>query len=513
MGLNTFTDIVLYFAVYSVIGWICETIFCSVSAKKLVGRGFLTGPYCPIYGIGAVLLWEILYPMAQKLVSLPLVFAVSMVVTSFLEYVTSWTLEKLFNMSWWDYSGKRFNLKGRISLRNSFLYGFMGVALIYIIQPVVIKLITAMPIEIRTVTASLFIAVLLIDLIATLNGVYKLTAKFKEIKSTLQTLEDYDERFAWYERKDIKGSLERLEAIIIEDGDKNTLTRVEKMRFLLEKDNSGRRLLSTFTGIKSPAFQENIEMVRQSFLEEKYKIAEKIKYYLEWLKPKPQKKTKEKSFAAGLNFYKLFWIFFIGCFIGYVVEILYCFITSGHVESRQGMVYGPFNQVYGLGAVLMVIVLHKLYQKGDRWVFVGSALLGGAFEAVCSLVQEYVFGSVSWNYTGHRFSLFNGRTNLLYMFFWGILGVVFIKEIYPRLSRFVERIPNKQGIVISWVLVVFIALDLLISGLAVYRWAERDKGIEPNTRFEIFLDRHYTDEFLKVIYPNLHFQSKLDDDK
>ena len=87
----TFTDIVLYFALYSIIGWISEAVYCSVSAGKPVKRGFLSGSYCPIYGFGAMALIAVLYPLAQRWGSIPLVFIAAVIITSALEYFTSWT--------------------------------------------------------------------------------------------------------------------------------------------------------------------------------------------------------------------------------------------------------------------------------------------------------------------------------------------------------------------------------------------------------------------------------------
>ena len=508
----TFTDLVLYFAVYSIIGWVCEVTYCSIFAKRLVRRGFLAGPYCPIYGFGAIALIAMLYPLAQRLTNLPLLFIAAVIITSALEYFTSWLMEKLFNMRWWDYSKHRFNLNGRICLVNSILFGIMSIVLLYVIQPLVNKLIFMIPIDIRTVISSLFIAVILIDLITTLNEVYKLDAKLKEIQSTLHSLKEYDKRFSWYDKNDTQTSLIRLENLAEKYDNENVLELVERIKRLLTKDNSGKRLLASFSRLRSNTLHDNMEIVKQAFAQRRQKrlgqesSSEKLQKSKESQpKEKSEEDTQVKSFAKGLNFYKLFWVFFLASFIGYMVEIIFCFITNGYVESRQGMIYGPFSQVYGFGAVMMVLFLHKLAQKGDRWVFIGSALVGGVFEAICSFIQESMFNSVSWNYTEQTFSFFGGRTSLLYMFFWGFLGVAFIREIYPRLSRFVERIPNKQGIILSWLLVAFISFDMLISAFAVHRWSERIRGIEPENRLETYLDEKYPDDFMKIIYPNMNF--------
>ena len=94
-------ELILYFFLYSFFGWLCECIYCSIPAHTFINRGFLAGPYCPIYGCGALAVLHILDPFGF---SIPLMFVMGIVVTSALEYVTSWGMEVLFHTKWWDYS-------------------------------------------------------------------------------------------------------------------------------------------------------------------------------------------------------------------------------------------------------------------------------------------------------------------------------------------------------------------------------------------------------------------------
>lgn len=208
------------------------------------------------------------------------------------------------------------------------------------------------------------------------------------------------------------------------------------------------------------------------------------------------------SFAGGFSFYKLFWVFFLGCIIGVILETAFCFVTKGYIESRAGLVYGPFNPVYGFGAVLMTLGLFKLYRYRDLWIFLGSMVIGGGFEFLCSLFQELVFGTVSWEYSNTAYNL-AGRTNLLFSFMWGILGLLWVKEMYPRLSRWIEKIPNKVGVPLTWVLVVFMVFNMLVSGLAVNRQKERRQEIPPSDIVDVLMDEYFPDERLKEIYPNM----------
>lgn len=211
---------------------------------------------------------------------------------------------------------------------------------------------------------------------------------------------------------------------------------------------------------------------------------------------------RERSFAHGLNFYKLFWVFLIGCFLGVIIELIWCAVLYQKFESRAGLIYGPFNPVYGFGALVLSVGLHWLIKKRDLWVFLGSAVLGSAAEFACSWFQEMVFGSVSWQYDGTVLNL-QGRINLLHGLLWGLLGLLWVKELYPRLSRLIEKIPNKIGVALTWTLAVLMAADIAISAMAVYRQSERREGVPARNAVAAFLDEHYPDEFLAKIYTNM----------
>ena len=211
---------------------------------------------------------------------------------------------------------------------------------------------------------------------------------------------------------------------------------------------------------------------------------------------------RNRSFADGLNFYKLFWIFLISSFIGVVVETLWCLIVQHKFEIRWGLIYGPFNPVYGFGAVIMTVCLNRVKFLRDRWIFLICMVIGATFEYLCSLFQELAFNTTSWDYSGMD-SNFNGRTSILFAFFWGILGLVWLKSIYPRLSRVIEKIPSKVGIVLTWILFVYMLLNMTISVLAVWRQSQRAVGVESDSVINTFLDENYTDDFLKVMYPNM----------
>ena len=208
------------------------------------------------------------------------------------------------------------------------------------------------------------------------------------------------------------------------------------------------------------------------------------------------------SFAYGLNFYKLVWIFIIGCIIGFCVEMIWCYINNGYFESRKGLLYGPFSPVYGFGGVLLTVSLYRLRSTNSLLVFIVSAVIGAAFEYACSLFQEMAFGTVSWEYSDTPLNL-GGRTNLQYAIFWGLLGMIFIKSTYPFLSNLIEKLPNRLGKWLTWVFLIFMVLNMLVSAVAVRRWTDRRMGHEADNSFTQFIDKLYPDDFMEKVYPNM----------
>ncbi|ALS37233.1 putative membrane protein [Enterococcus rotai] len=135
--MNEFIKIVLLFFIYSFIGWLWETIYCSLKARKFVYRGFLVGPYCPIYGFGIIGVLYFLEPLRQNIVVL---YLLSTILVTILEYITSYGLEKLFHASWWDYKDVPLNINGRVALPVSLFWGVGCVLIVRVIHPKVMLL-------------------------------------------------------------------------------------------------------------------------------------------------------------------------------------------------------------------------------------------------------------------------------------------------------------------------------------------------------------------------------------
>lgn len=216
------------------------------------------------------------------------------------------------------------------------------------------------------------------------------------------------------------------------------------------------------------------------------------------------REEKAHHFARGMNIYKQLIILFVGSFAGVIVELLWCFLRHGYFESRSGLVYGPFNLVYGLGAYCLTVVLYDFRNRSAIYSFIGGFITGSVVEYACSFFQELLFGSTSWDYSNVPLNI-NGRICLLYSVFWGFLGVFWIKQVYPRFSVWVLKIPNRIGSALVWIFLAFMIFNAIVSGLAVYRWSERLDGKAASNAIERIMDERFPNSRLERIYPNMVF--------
>jgi uncharacterized membrane protein len=214
-----------------------------------------------------------------------------------------------------------------------------------------------------------------------------------------------------------------------------------------------------------------------------------------------EKVESKKIFAKDLCFDKLTWIFLICCVLGYAVEEIWCLIKLGHFESRQALVYGPLSVVYGMGAIVLTLALYKI--RNSKWyvIFFVSFAVGTVTEYIASLGQEIVFGSVAWDYSNVPLNI-NGRVCLIYSLFWGVLGLIWIKYLYPVMSNMVEKIPINIGKMLTTAFVIFFVFDCVLSASAAIRMDNRDAGIPATNIVEEYLDEHFTDDRMHEIYAN-----------
>ncbi|MDD4851505.1 MAG: putative ABC transporter permease [Gemmiger sp.] len=219
------------------------------------------------------------------------------------------------------------------------------------------------------------------------------------------------------------------------------------------------------------------------------------------LAPGKEKHAKPAVFAAGCSFYKIVLLFFVGAFMGDLAETVFCRITTGRWMSRSSVVWGPFSIVWGLAIALVTLLLYKYKDKPASFLFITGTLLGGAYEYLCSVFTEIVFGAVFWDYSKLPFNL-GGRINLLYSFFWGFAAVAWFRVLYPLFSNLIEKIPIRPGKVVTWVLLVFMVANAAVSTLALARCTARQENQPAQTSIDLYLDEHYDDATMKRIYPN-----------
>ena len=198
---------------------------------------------------------------------------------------------------------------------------------------------------------------------------------------------------------------------------------------------------------------------------------------------------------------KIFWIFLIGSIIGYGLEMIVGLVQNGHFVSRQGLLFGPFIQVYGVGLVAYYLVISNIKKKSYIKIFFITMLLGGIVEYLFSYLQETWFGTISWDYSNLLFNI-HGRTSLLHCLYWGIGGVLFVRFILPLNRNLNEWCKNTNFRYITAFLVLFITFDIVMSGMAGSRQLERKNNIAANGYIDNFFDEYYPDEKLEQIYSN-----------
>ena len=169
----------LLFIIYSFIGWVIEVIDAYIKTGKFVNRGFLIGPYCPVYGIGCTLMIILLSKYLDDIVVL---FFMCIVTFSILEYMTSFAMEKLFKARWWDSSNKRFNINGRICLETMIPFGLGGVFIMYVVNPVIMYVLTSMPDILLTIFSIVIGILYTLDLCVSVKVISNLKMTARNIK-------------------------------------------------------------------------------------------------------------------------------------------------------------------------------------------------------------------------------------------------------------------------------------------------------------------------------------------
>ncbi|WP_297035398.1 putative ABC transporter permease [uncultured Enorma sp.] len=209
-----------------------------------------------------------------------------------------------------------------------------------------------------------------------------------------------------------------------------------------------------------------------------------------------------------LNFFNLFWVFVVCCFLGLIIETIYHMVVvePGVYQDRAGLLFGPFSPIYGFGALLMTVALNRFYKANPIIIFVVSAIIGGLFEAATAWFMQVGFGATAWDYSGSTIFglfpdpiavIFGGRTSTLFMCMWGALGFVWIKLCLPRLLKLINLIPWK----LRYSLTTLCALLMLLNGIMTLQaldcWYERLSGTAGDTPVEEFYARNFDNDYMQ----------------
>ena len=216
-------------------------------------------------------------------------------------------------------------------------------------------------------------------------------------------------------------------------------------------------------------------------------------------------KQEEYVFAKGICFDKLIWVFLVSSFLGALIEMVYCYSIDGFWMNRSSLLYGPFSVVWGMGAVLLTVSLRRYAGAKTKNIFktfVAGFIIGGVYEYICSVLTEIVFGTVFWDYSNMPLNI-GGRTNVLYCVFWGVLGVVWTRIVYPPMSRKIEKLPALWGKIFTWAIVVVMLCNSLLTAVAMIRYTERQTAPQPDNIIEELADKHFDDDFMENRWPNM----------
>lgn len=196
-----------------------------------------------------------------------------------------------------------------------------------------------------------------------------------------------------------------------------------------------------------------------------------------------------------LNFHNLFYIFLTGCIVGHIIEGLWTLIKSGKLYNHSALVIGPFNIIYGMGAVALTIFLSKYAKKNKLSIFTSSIIMGTVLEYIASFFMEKLFGYVAWDYSKVPFNI-NGRVCLLYSVFWGFVGLLWMKKIYPKLTNLINNLDHEKSTRFMYVTILFLIFDAFLTYGAFNRAYDAEKGIPPENKVEEMYDKYFSKDYL-----------------
>lgn len=225
-----------------------------------------------------------------------------------------------------------------------------------------------------------------------------------------------------------------------------------------------------------------------------------------WIREQERLLREDYLDHMRITWYQVVIIFIVGSVGGLLLEEVWMFLTAGLTQSRVGLVWGPFSPLYGFGCVFLTIICFWLRKHHAKWwqIFLVALVMGGLLEQVTGWAMETFMGAVSWDYSnvpGHL----TKWVSVPFLFFWGLLGIVWAKGITPWLLYTIGEPTTQRQVVFVLILAVYLALDILMTLACFSRRAERDAGIPPSNAFEEWVDEHYSNEFMSERFQNMMF--------
>ena len=259
--MNKIIEIIFIFVIYSFIGWILESVYKSILQKKIVNSGFLIGPFCPIYGYGALIMYYCLIGLKSDIF---LLFISSLVILSVWEYIVGWGLEIVFKTKYWDYSNKFLNIGGRVCLLNSIFWGVLGVLFIKLIHPAICDLTANIPTIYIAIFLSISILYIVIDTIITAVNIIRTNIRIekieeiqKELTKRVKVMNDMVKHKEYMSRRKLEVNIERVTDKLSYKFDELESKR-DELAALIEKRT--KRIRNAFPTMNSEKLREVLKL-------------------------------------------------------------------------------------------------------------------------------------------------------------------------------------------------------------------------------------------------------------
>ena len=446
MPLFSGTDLVLYFFFYGFLAWLIATIFISLKEQRYRNFGILN---LPILVQPAIMMIFLIILSSGKRVSTPGLLFMTFLYGLFVDKIALFFLHKFYQNK-----DKLIDFpKG--SLKASTIYSLFltlfGFILLKSFHPILFSVVSLLPISLVHLLAVL----LLLSLVSDIVLLYLLPRKY------------------YIKREEILAHNRKLQ--LGEWISRGIWERIYRQYPCLLAENKGKDLAEN-GDFSSAGIAASDQLLQQQGI----------------------------IFAEGIHFCKLIWMLLITSFMGDIIETVYVFLTAHVLMRRSSLVLGPFSIVWGLGAVILTLVLSKVKKQNNLSIFIAGFFFGGAFEYLCSVFTEVFFGMKFWDYSHMPFNI-DGRTNLLFMIFWGIVSVLWFHYAYPPISRFIEKIPPILGSVLAIAIAIFFLSDSMVTAMVMVRATDRKEHPEPRNAIESFIDQEYPENVVRALWPNMNF--------